>query len=69
METETIIRSVKVCEEGMEEVRKLPCYRITLANGDIILDSKKMKVCCRNIANIGDTLVENSYHKWEVIHC
>lgn len=68
MEIENIIRTIPVQDKNMEEIKKLPCFRIILANGDIILDSKKMRVCCRNVAKIGDTLVENSYHKWEVLH-
>lgn len=63
-----IIRTVPVNEGNMEEVQQLPCYRITLPNGDIILDSDKMVVCCRNVAKSGDTLVEYENHKWEVIH-
>lgn len=63
-----IIRTVFVSEECSEVVKQLPCYRITLPNGDIILDSDKMVVCCRNVAKSGDTLVEYENHKWEVIH-
>lgn len=63
-----IIRRVAVTEDNMDVVRSLPCFRIVNGYGEIILDSLKMTVCCRNVANIGDTIVEYENHQWEVKH-
>lgn len=67
METQTIISTITISDATIEQVKELPCFRIINGNGEIILDSSKMKVCCRNVAKFGDTLIEFSNHKWEVI--
>lgn len=63
-----VIRTIPVNKENMKNVQHLPCYRITLPNGEIILNSDMMTVRCRNVAKVGDTIIEFVNHKWEVIH-
>lgn len=63
-----VIRTIPVSKENMKNVQQLLCYRVTLPNGDIILNANMMLVRYRNLAKIGDTLIEYENHKWEVIH-
>lgn len=68
MEIQKIIRKITITDTTMEQIKKLPCFRIVNGNGEIILDSNSMQVCCCNVAKMGDTLVEFFTHKWEVRH-
>lgn len=68
MEIQHVIRQIHILPWTMDLVRGLPCFRIINAAGEIILNSGTLDVAFRNVAKVGDYLVEFESHKWEVRH-
>lgn len=68
MEVQHVIRQIHILPSTLDIVRGLPCFRIINGNDEIILNSEVLDVAFRNVAYMGDFLVEFESHKWEVRH-